>query len=204
MLRLIYGTGNTAKVSHMREMLSGLPVEIAGIRSLTDALPAIDESGNDPLENAAIKAEAYFALFGKPVFSCDSGLFIEGLDAARQPGVHVRTVNGKSLTDDEMLAHYAAIATEFGGACRAVYQNAICLKYDETRIYRHMGDELNSEPFLLTNQLHPKRVDGFPLDGLSVDIRTGRCYYDLDIMRPSAMVTGFQRFFQSVLRDLGL
>ena len=203
-MRLIYGTGNPAKVMHMQEMLSAFPVEIAGIRSRMETLPAIDESGNDPLENATIKAEAYFAILHEPVFSCDSGLYIEELDDARQPGVHVRTVNGETLTDDEMIAYYGAIAKEFGGACHAVYRNAICLKVDETRIYRHMGDDLNSEPFLLTDRLHPKRVEGFPLDGLSVDIRTGRSYYDLDTMRPSAMEQGFRRFFQSVLHDLGL
>lgn len=204
MIRFIYGTGNEAKLSHMQEMLSRLPLEIVGIQSVTGPLPEIDESGNDPLENAAIKADAYFELLREPVFSCDSGLYIEGLDDARQPGVHVRTIGGKRLTDDEMIAYYAAIATEFGGACRAAYRNAICLRYDETHTYRHMGDDLNSEPFLLTDRLHPKRVEGFPLDGLSVDIVTGRYYYDLDTIRPSGMVSGFQRFFRSVLHDLGI
>jgi len=204
MMRLIYGTGNPAKLLHMREMLSPLPLEIVGIASVTDRLPAIDESGNDPLQNAVIKAEAYFEQLHLSVFSCDSGLYIEGLDDARQPGVHVRTIGGKRLTDDEMVAYYTAIAEEMGGSCRAAYHNAICLKYDETHSYRYMGDDLKSEPFLLTARLHPKRVEGFPLDGLSVDLGTGLYYYDLDTVRPSGMAPGFRRFFQSALRDLGL
>lgn len=60
MTRLIYGTGNPAKLTHMRDMLSPLPLEIAGIPSIAGTLPEIDESGNDPLQNAVIKAEAYF------------------------------------------------------------------------------------------------------------------------------------------------
>ena len=88
------------------------------------------KAGTIRSKNAVIKAEAYFEQLHLPVFSCDSGLYIEGLDDARQPGVHVRTIGGKRLTDDEMIAYYAAIAEEMGGTCRAVYHNAICLQYD--------------------------------------------------------------------------
>lgn len=91
-----------------------------------------------------------------------------------------------------------------GCACRAAYSNAICLRYDETHIYKHMGDDLKSEPFLITVKPHARRVDGFPLDGLSVDLGTGQYYYDPDTVRPSGMAAGFRRFFQAVLRDLGL
>lgn len=38
-----------------------------------------------------------------PVFASDSGLYIEGIEAERQPGVHVRRVGGKELTDEEMI-----------------------------------------------------------------------------------------------------
>ena len=57
------------------------------------------------IENARIKALAYYAALKRPVFTCDSGLYIDGLADSEQPGVHVRMVNGKRLTDDEMVVH---------------------------------------------------------------------------------------------------
>lgn len=62
-------------------------------------------------------------------FSQDSGLYIEGLPKERQPGVHVRRVNGVNLTDEQMRKYYKKIAAELGGRCVAQYQNAICLVF---------------------------------------------------------------------------
>ena len=59
-MRLIYGTGNPAKLLHMREMLSPLPLEIVGVTSVADRLPDIDESGNDPLEERRHQGRGLF------------------------------------------------------------------------------------------------------------------------------------------------
>lgn len=47
-------------------------------------------------------------------FSCDSGLYFDELDEKEQPGLYVRRVGGKELTDDEMIAYYAALARRHG------------------------------------------------------------------------------------------
>ncbi|MBN1778303.1 MAG: hypothetical protein JW811_09295 [Clostridiales bacterium] len=203
-MRLIYGTGNPAKLRHMKDMLAPLPLEIAGINTVIGEVPGIDEIGNDPLENATIKAAAYYDILHQPVFSCDSGLYIEELDDVRQPGVHVRTVNGNKMTDDEMIAYYAAIARECGGRCHAVYRNAVYLKIDENHVYQSMGDELAGDPFILSAVPHPKRRDGFPLDSLSVEIVSGKYYYNLDARRVSSTTPEFLNFFRSVLQNIKL
>ena len=64
------------------------------------------ETGNTPLENARQKAIAYYQVFKMPVFSCDSGLYFDEVPDEIQPGVHVRNVNGRCLSDDEMIAYY--------------------------------------------------------------------------------------------------
>ena len=69
-------------------------------------------------ENARQKALAYYRICGQPVFSQDSGLYIEGLPKERQPGVHVRRVNGVNLTDEQMRKYYKKIAAELGRAVR--------------------------------------------------------------------------------------
>jgi inosine/xanthosine triphosphate pyrophosphatase family protein len=97
-MRLIYGTGNPAKGKHMQSLLSSLDVEIVGIQELSVALPDIDESGNDSLKNAIIKAKTCYSAMRQPVFSADSGLYFEEVPPEPQPGVHIRRVQGKNLT----------------------------------------------------------------------------------------------------------
>ncbi len=203
----IYGTGNPAKLTSMRDMLQGLPVTIIGLRDLTISFPDVDETGNDPLENARIKAEAYHAMCGLAVFSCDSGLYIDGLEDARQPGVKVRTVDGRRLDDGQMLAHYGALARELGGRAIARYRNAICLIDERGRRYEAYDDSIWSELFGLCTEPHRDSVEGFPLDALSIELTTGKYYYDLKgfdwLANQSAEAAGFRAFFQRVLQGQG-
>lgn len=96
-----------------------------------------------------------------------------------RPGTHVRHIHGKILTDEEMIAYYAALSRKYGGRLTARYRNAICPIMDEEHIYRSMDDSLSGEPFWLVDTPHPRRIDGFPLDFLSVDPHTEKYYFDL-------------------------
>ena len=113
MKKLLYGTGNPAKLESMRRRLGGLQVEILGLEDMEREAPDVSEDGCTPLENARKKALAYHLFYGIPVFSCDSGLYFEGLPEELQPGVHVRTVNGRYLTDGEMLEYYSSMAEKY-------------------------------------------------------------------------------------------
>jgi 8-oxo-dGTP diphosphatase len=132
-MKVLYGTSNQAKLQHMKEMLEGLNIEIIGLNEIKINVESIDERGNNPLINARIKAEAYYKAINMPVFSCDSGLYIDGLDSNEQPGVHVRRVNGKVLNDEEMIEYYTKLALRQGGEVKAKYKNAICLILDENK-----------------------------------------------------------------------
>lgn len=76
-MQLLYGTGNPAKISAMKRRLSDL--EIIGLKDLHRDIPRVPEDGRTPLENAKQKAPAYYDTFHIPVFSCDSGLYIDGI-----------------------------------------------------------------------------------------------------------------------------
>lgn len=58
----------------------------------------------------------------------DNCLFIEELPEEKQPATHVRRVNGKELTDEEMIEYYTNLAKEYGGKLTAkwVYGMVIC------------------------------------------------------------------------------
>ncbi|MBZ9686385.1 hypothetical protein G9F72_008585 [Clostridium estertheticum] len=205
-MKILYGTANPAKIQHMREMLKGLDVEIIGLNDIKLEIGKIDESGNNPLENAKIKANAYYKAYKMPLFSCDSGLYIEkieNLENQKQPGVHVRRVNGKELSDEEMIEYYTSVAIKLGGSARARYKNAICLILNKECIFEYDGDDIGSEIFIISSKPHEKRENGFPLDSISVDIKSGKYYMDLrdcvDEKNDACPGRGFRKFFSGVL-----
>ena len=204
-MRLLYATKNPAKIEAMRRRIAALGIELYGLDEMDVELPQIPETGKSPLENARQKAKAYFEILKVPLFSCESGLYFDNVPEEIQPGVNVRRVNNKRLDDREMQEYYIGLARKYGDLT-ARYKNAICLVLDANRIYAAMDKSMESEPFLMTSKPHPKSNPGFPLDSISVDIRTGRYYYDLqdDRLDTVAVEYGFLTFFEKYVGDMGI
>lgn len=199
-MKLLYGTGNTAKLAVMKRCLEPLDVEIIGLCDLNTDIPEVIEDGITPIKNAEKKARAYYNAFGMPVFSCDSGLYIDGIPDDIQPGVHVRRVNGKNLNDDEMIEYYSGLAKKYGDLT-ARYRNAICLITDGEHIYKAMEESMAGEPFIITSVPHRIKKEGFPIDSLSIDIKTGKYYYDLNPAELDHLAAdrGFLEFFSKYI-----
>jgi len=200
-MKLLYGTSNPGKLQSMRRIVEGLGIEVVGLNDVNMNIDTVEESGNNPLANAKIKALAYYEATKIPVFSCDSGLYIEGISNKEQPGVHVRRVSGKELNDEEMIEHYSSLALRLGGNAKVKYRNAICLVIDEETIFEYDGDDISSESFLITSKPHHKRTIGFPLDSLSINIETGKYYMDMENRRKEndSITIGFRDFFKRTI-----
>ena len=203
-MKLLFGTGNQAKLSVMKSRLEKIDIELIGLSDLKaegKRIPQVLENGNTPLENARLKALAYYEAFQMPVFSCDSGLYFDNVPDQVQPGVHVRNVNGKCLSDEEMVEYYAGLVRQYGNLI-ARYRNAICFVMDENHIYESMDHSMDSEKFILTDKPHSViRKKGFPLDSMSIDIKNNKYYYDLsaDELEQFAVEEGVLQFFEKVL-----
>ena len=200
-MRLLYGTGNPAKLASMRRSLDGMGIELLGLCDMAQPPQAVDESGSSPQENARLKALSYYRQYGVPTFSCDSGLYFDGLPDELQPGTHVRNVGGKRLSDDEMTDYYSVLARRYG-RITAQYLNAICFVMSENEVYEHMGADISGSKFYITDKPHPKRVDGYPLDRISLNIRTGKYYYDMtqdEYLLEESFGGGFRSFFANAL-----
>ncbi len=203
-MKLLFGTGNPAKLSVMKSRLETIGIELIGLNDLKaqgKSIPEVPENGRTPLENARQKAFAYYKAFGMPVFSCDSGLYFDEVPEEIQPGVHVRNVNGKCLSDEEMIEYYTGLVKQYGNLT-ARYRNAICFVMDENNIYDSMDESLASKPFLLTDKPHSTiRKEGFPLDSISLDKKTKKYYYDLTKaeMEQFAVEDGVLQFFGKIL-----
>ena len=176
-MKLLFGTGNQAKLSAMKHRLEKIGIELIGLSDLKaegKSIPKVLENGNTPLENARLKAMAYYEAFQMPVFSCDSGLYFDNVPDEVQPGVHVRNVNGKCLSDQEMMEYYAGLVRQYGNLI-AKYRNAICFVMDENHIYEAMDS--------------------------SMDRKTNKYYYDLsaDELEQFAVEDGVLQFFEKIL-----
>lgn len=137
-----------------------------------------------------------------PVFSCDSGLYFDELEKNEQPGLYITRINGKELIDDEMIDYYTSLADRHGGRITGRYRNAIYFILDNEHHYCNMDISIATEPFILVTKPHPKRVEGFPLDSLSVDVATGEYYYDLKVKDVSTSVDNrVGKFFGKIIDE---
>lgn len=202
-MKLIYGTYNPSKVKSMIKKLEGLDIEIKGLECLNLDLQEAEESGKEPLDNAREKALTYYRQLRKPVFSCDSGLYFDDVAQEDQPGVFIKRINGNSLTYKEMLDYYSKLAAKYGGKLTAYYKNSICLVIDEKNIFEHDGEDIQSEKFYIVDKPHVNYQEGFPLDSLSVEMKSMRYYYDLEEEDSENlnMMNGFRDFFRKSLFD---
>lgn len=195
-MRLLFATTNPAKYTAMRDALQPLGICLVSLRDM-EQVPAAPEEGSSPLENARQKALFYYDHYGMPLFSCDSGLYLEGLPQELQPGLHVRSPQGVYLDDQAMMDYYGGLADHYGDLT-ARYRNAVCLVLDREHIYESMEESLASRRFLLTARPHAVRRPGFPLDSLSRRLEDGAYYYDVNAHDADELVgyEGFVEFFR--------
>lgn len=203
---LIYGTYNPAKLESMKKTLKGLDLCITGLGNLDIKLEEAEESGKEPLANAQQKARCYYKQLKRPVFSCDSGLYFEGVAEEDQPGVLIKRIHGQNLSYAEMLTYYSKLAAKYGGRLTAYYKNAICLVLSENEVYKYDGEDIWSEKFYIVDKPHKIYREGFPLDSLSVEIKSMKYYYDLeeDDDDNLGVISGFRNFFIRSLKDYGI
>lgn len=195
-MKILYGTSNTGKISVMQNCLLGLDIDLISLKDMNGKIPSVIETGNTPLENAIQKAQTYYHEFKMPVFSCDSGLYFDNLPSL-SPKVNVRNIDGKRMSDSQMIDYYSDIAFKYGDII-AQYQNAICFIIDENHIYTDESEDLFGKKFIITSVPHEKRIDGFPLDSLSKNIDGSGYFYDnKEIVKDD--LSGFRRFFINVL-----
>ncbi len=195
-MQLLYATSNPAKYTAMRDALQPLDISLLCLRDM-EQVPVAPEEGQSPLENARQKALFYYDHYGIPLFSCDSGLYLENLPRKLQPGLHVRSPQGVYLDDQAMQDYYGGLAARYGDIT-ARYHNAICLVVDRGHIYESMDESLASHRFLLTAKPHKIRRPGFPLDSISKKLDTREYYYDLNAHDADELVgyEGFAAFFR--------
>lgn len=93
---LLLATGNAGKTAELRNLLSGIEVELIDL-SAFPAIEPVPETGSTFSENAEIKASGYAKATGIYSVADDSGLEVFALGG--EPGVHSARYGGSGLDD---------------------------------------------------------------------------------------------------------
>ena len=173
-MKVLFATTNPAKIKKYADELQKRNIEVITIKDLGINLD-VDENGKNALENAYIKAKAYYDATGIISIGMDNNLFIEELPEEKQPGTHVRRINGKQLNDDEMIEYYTNLVKENGGRLTAkwVYGMVIYNGKDKKE-YTWSKDK-----FYFVENPSKKRNPGYPLDSISILPECNKYFVDL-------------------------
>ncbi len=194
-MQIVYGTKNKGKINHMKEILRDLPIEILSLNDFPHInFDSVKEDGQTPLENAKLKCDYYYEKIKLPLFSCDSGLYFPNIAKELSPGLFIRRVNGRELSDEEMIDYYSTLAKNHEGLIKAVYKNAIYFRLNDNITFEKFDGDISSMEFYICGEVVSERVEGFPLDSLSKE-----CEGTDEKEHLNHYKKGFQKFFIKIL-----
>ena len=173
-MKVLFATTNLAKVKKYKKALEEKGIELITINDLDFKLN-IDENGKNAIENAYIKAKTYYDVTKMTTIGMDNCLFIEELPEEKQPGTHVRRINGKELTDEEMIVYYTNLVKEYGGRLTAKWVYGMVI-YNGEEKKEYTWTKSN---FYLVDKPCNKRNPGYPLDSISVMPENNKYWLEL-------------------------
>lgn len=173
-MKILFATKNPAKIKRYEKILKDNGIEVVTLKELGLDLE-IDENGKDAMENAFLKAKAYYDATKMVTIAVDDTLFIDGIPVEKQPGTQVRRVNGKTLTDDEMIEYYTGLAREYGGKLTAKWIYGMVI-YDGKNKKEYTWDIGH---FYFVDKPSEKRNPGYPLSSISVMPGINKYFVDL-------------------------
>ena len=172
--KILIGTTNPSKVRRFEELLKDYDVECCTLKDL-GVTEEPEEQGSTPEENAVLKA-AFYGKYFDAVICNDSGLYFDGLpmDDRRQPGLNVRTPEGRSrLSDEEMIQYYTRLIHSLGGKTLAYYLDGVAV-YHHGKIFSFMenSEATRQSAFYMVDKPAHERHEGWPLDSISLNRNT--------------------------------
>ena len=173
-LKVLFATTNSAKVEKYANKLKEKNIDLVTIKDIGINLH-IEECGKDAIENAYIKTKAYYDKTGIITIGMDDNLYIEGLPEEKQPGTHVRRVNGKELNDEEMIEYYTNLVKQYGKKLSAKWVYGMVI-YNGKEIKKYSWSKSN---FYLVDTPSEKRNVGYPLDSISIMPECNKYFVDL-------------------------
>lgn len=165
MKKILFATNNPSKIKRFSEKLLEKDIELLSLKDL-DIEFNVNEDGTSAIENAIKKVKSCYELVKMPIIGMDDALYMEGLPDDIQPGLFVRRIDGKNLTDEEMLKYYSGLVKKYGKDgkidCKWVYGLALINEKGECSTYT--WEKAN---FYMVEEISDKVKPGYPLNSIS-------------------------------------
>ena len=162
-MKVLFASTNPAKIKKYSQKLKENGIEVLTLKDI-DININIEENGKNAIENAYIKAKTSFDSTNIISIGMDNNLFIEELPEDKQPGTHVRRINGKELNDDEMIEYYCQLVKQYGGKLTAKWVYGMVV-YDGKEAKQYTWSKSN---FYFIDKPCEIRNPGYPLDSISI------------------------------------
>ena len=162
-MKVLFATTNPAKINKYANGLKEKGIELLTLKDLKIDLN-VEENGKNAIENARIKAKAYYNIAKIPTIGMDNNLFIQELPKEKQPNTHVRRINGKRLSDEEMIQYYTNLAKQYGGKLTAKWVYGLVI-YDGKN---EKDYTFSKENFYFIDKASKLRTPGYPLDSITI------------------------------------
>lgn len=176
MKQILFATGNVSKAKRFSKGLLENGIEVLSLKDIDIDLD-VEENGKNAIENALIKARAFYKASGMTTFAMDDNLYIDNIPDKLQPGMFVRRINGKRLNDDEMIEHYSNLAKEYGDngrlTARWIYGLAV-IKDGKESTYTW-----SKEDFYIVDKPCDIINKDYPLNSISINKKLNKYFTDL-------------------------
>lgn len=167
--KVLIATNNEAKVALYSEVLKEIGLEAVSPKQLGVKVE-VEENGVDEIENAVVKAKAFYNATGLPVIANDSGLYIDKFSKEDQPNLLVRRFGGKERTDEEMIEMYTSKLKAVGGESTGHYNVGLAVIDKNGNLFTK---EFKPSRFFVSVPSE-KRIKGFPLSSIAFDKKTNK------------------------------
>lgn len=176
MKEILFATGNKSKAKRFTKGLLANDIKVLTLEDVPINIE-VEENGTTAIENALIKARGYAKETNLPVFAMDDTLYLENVPEDKQPGMYVRRVNGKRLTDEEMIEYYSNLAKEYGTngliTGRWIYGMALISNgHEYTYTWSKENFYITSTPSKIINP-------GYPLNTISINIKLNKYFTEI-------------------------
>ena len=199
MKEVLFATSNPSKIERYKNKLLDKGIVLKSLKDI-DIVIDIDENADTAIENAIIKARAYYDATKMITLAVDDTMYIDGIPDNLQPGMYVRRVNGKRLNDKEMIEYYTNLVKEYGVNGKLDTKWILGMAIIKDGIISTYQD-VTSEYYLIDKPV-PYIKEGYPLSSILFNKKANK--YDIDLTEEDKIIgqaddKGFIDFIDKVI-----
>ena len=200
MKEILFATGNESKVNRFKEKLLERGILLKSLKDININLE-VEENGKTAIENAEIKAKAYYDVTKITTMAMDDTMYIDDIPEDKQPGVFVRRVNGKRLNDEEMIEYYTNLVKTYGkdGKLNTKWISGMAIIKDG-KISTYTD---TTSGYYLVDTPAKDMIEGYPLSSILVNRKVNK--YDIYLSEEDKKIgqaddAGFIDFIEKTIK----